>query len=154
MTRAAADDAPIKDKLVALRNDAARKRRRRRASGTRWKQANYLLGGLSAVLGVVAGAAIFADLGEASDVWQRVVGVLALASGLIGALVGFYNFGPRTIRVMQEEADWGEIEAELDVALDQWQDLPDDKARATLCSDLNKLFWKQVREDASARAPK
>lgn len=147
------EDISLKAELVKLRDDVQGKIRRRRTKGTRWKAANYLVGGLSAILGVTAGAGVFADLAEQSAGWKFVVGALALASGLLGALVGFYNFGQRSVRVMHEEGVWREIKGDMDVALDSWEEA-DAAGCRRVYQQLNNRHAAQIKDDAAARKPK
>ena len=140
-------------KLEGLRAEAVSKRKRRRAKATRWKQANYIIGGLSAVLGVTAGAGVFADVAAESATAKVIVGGLALASGLLGALVGFYQFGSRSIRNMHEEGEWLRIEGQIDVGLRRWDGLDQD-AQLKTYSDLVERYAAQVQDDARARSEK
>jgi hypothetical protein len=145
----------LRNRLAKWELEAKKKSASGHSKGHRWKQANYIIGGLSLLLGSIAGAAVFSDLAKQSGTWQIVLGSVTLTSGLLGALVGFYNFGERTARNLWEEAAWEEIAAEITLVLGRWDDSSmDDGTREEAFRELAYKVTAQKKDDANARRPK
>lgn len=129
--------------LVEVRSKVAR----REAKFTRWKTAGFWIGGLAAVLGACAGIGVLTE-------WlsKDAAGALAVAGALASALVGFYDFDGRTVRVGIERGEWTRLLGDV-------MDLDYERQRSTSWSqdhrDILTALWGRycdlVAADASAR---
>jgi hypothetical protein len=115
----------------------------------RWKQGNYLIGGAAAVLATAAGATSLSSwFGDAGD---DVAAVLALLSGLLTSIVGFYDFGRRFARLALERAEWFGLSTRIQVLEAEWSTLRDDAERGARVKELlaqERTLW---LSDATAR---
>ena len=141
------------DQLEWLYRKAGSKVWIRKIGGHGWKVAHYLLGCCAIVFGAVAGITVFADLAKTNQDLRILLGCLAAAGGVCGALGTFLKGDERSVQNAAEEPAWERIGDEIGRLHSRFDTLDASQQVAELMR-VQEKFCDQADRDGAARAKK